>query len=290
MRDRHCFAFLPVSTRGRPRGRRRCASANFAVGGDEGLREAHGSAGLHEGRIDLDPPPGFATARKSTVRSAVSRRGAPTCMAQDRPIALSARVVMRPHGPSHANSGDAERRPRPMTMARSVRRESAPWVGDRRFPEVPFEPAGTSKLHAPASSFLYRPVYIFFLRHKPTGHRVRTWPPSPRRRRRNSPAARLCGDRPGRDHRGERLRKVRSYPLFPAEAMRSRPQRWPMQGSGSAARCRPSPRTAETLGRWCAYGALLVGWMAQSGFRDGCPITTTLLEMKRPARPIAGGT
>lgn len=27
-----------------------------------------------------------------------------------------------------------------------------------------------------------------------------------------------------------------------------------------------------------AYGALLAGWMAQSGFRDGCPITTTLLE------------
>ena len=28
-----------------------------------------------------------------------------------------------------------------------------------------------------------------------------------------------------------------------------------------------------------AYGALLAGWMAQSGFRDGCPITTTLLEL-----------
>ncbi len=27
-----------------------------------------------------------------------------------------------------------------------------------------------------------------------------------------------------------------------------------------------------------AYGARLEGWMAQSGFRDGCPITTTLLE------------
>ncbi len=27
-----------------------------------------------------------------------------------------------------------------------------------------------------------------------------------------------------------------------------------------------------------AYGARLGGWMAQSGFRDGCPITTTLLE------------
>lgn len=26
------------------------------------------------------------------------------------------------------------------------------------------------------------------------------------------------------------------------------------------------------------YGVLLQGWMAQSGFRDGCPITTTLLE------------
>ena len=27
-----------------------------------------------------------------------------------------------------------------------------------------------------------------------------------------------------------------------------------------------------------AYGELLAGWMEQSGFRDGCPITTTLLE------------
>lgn len=27
-----------------------------------------------------------------------------------------------------------------------------------------------------------------------------------------------------------------------------------------------------------AYGGLLQGWMAQSRFRDGCPITTTLLE------------
>jgi TetR/AcrR family transcriptional repressor of lmrAB and yxaGH operons len=27
-----------------------------------------------------------------------------------------------------------------------------------------------------------------------------------------------------------------------------------------------------------SYGALLRGWMAQSGFRDGCPITSTLLE------------
>lgn len=26
------------------------------------------------------------------------------------------------------------------------------------------------------------------------------------------------------------------------------------------------------------YGQMLQGWMAQSGFRDGCPITTTLLE------------
>lgn len=27
-----------------------------------------------------------------------------------------------------------------------------------------------------------------------------------------------------------------------------------------------------------AYGALLAGWMAESGFRDGCPIATTILE------------
>ncbi len=28
-----------------------------------------------------------------------------------------------------------------------------------------------------------------------------------------------------------------------------------------------------------AYGALLAGWMERSGFRDGCPITTILLEL-----------
>lgn len=28
-----------------------------------------------------------------------------------------------------------------------------------------------------------------------------------------------------------------------------------------------------------AYGALLARWLAMSGFRDGCPITTTLLEL-----------
>lgn len=33
--------------------------------------------------------------------------------------------------------------------------------------------------------------------------------------------------------------------------------------------------TAELVRR---YGAMLQGWMAQSGFRDGCPITTTVLE------------
>jgi len=27
-----------------------------------------------------------------------------------------------------------------------------------------------------------------------------------------------------------------------------------------------------------AYGALLAGWMAESGFKDGCPITTTVLQ------------
>lgn len=36
-----------------------------------------------------------------------------------------------------------------------------------------------------------------------------------------------------------------------------------------------------------AYGALMAGWMAQSGFRDGCPITTTLLEL---APEVAGVT
>jgi TetR/AcrR family transcriptional repressor of lmrAB and yxaGH operons len=35
-----------------------------------------------------------------------------------------------------------------------------------------------------------------------------------------------------------------------------------------------------------AYGRLLVGWMAESGFSDGCPITTTLLETAPASPPI----
>ena len=39
-----------------------------------------------------------------------------------------------------------------------------------------------------------------------------------------------------------------------------------------------------------AYGARLERWMAQSGFRDGCPITTTLLETApQLAGPTAAG-
>ena len=40
-----------------------------------------------------------------------------------------------------------------------------------------------------------------------------------------------------------------------------------------------------------AYGALLEGWMAKSGYSDGCPITTTLLEVAtaKPAIAEIGG-
>jgi TetR/AcrR family transcriptional repressor of lmrAB and yxaGH operons len=36
-----------------------------------------------------------------------------------------------------------------------------------------------------------------------------------------------------------------------------------------------------------AYCQLLVGWMAKSGFRDGCPISTTLLEAAPQSEGIA---
>ncbi len=36
-----------------------------------------------------------------------------------------------------------------------------------------------------------------------------------------------------------------------------------------------------------AYAALLAGWMAKSGFRDGCPITTTVLETVPASQAIA---
>jgi TetR/AcrR family transcriptional repressor of lmrAB and yxaGH operons len=35
-----------------------------------------------------------------------------------------------------------------------------------------------------------------------------------------------------------------------------------------------------------AYGRLLAGWMSESDFRDGCPITTTLLEKAPASQPI----
>lgn len=38
-------------------------------------------------------------------------------------------------------------------------------------------------------------------------------------------------------------------------------------------------REASTADGLRQYGALLAGWLADSGFRDGCPITTTLLEL-----------
>jgi TetR/AcrR family transcriptional repressor of lmrAB and yxaGH operons len=35
-----------------------------------------------------------------------------------------------------------------------------------------------------------------------------------------------------------------------------------------------------------AYGELLVGWLERSDFRDGCPITTTLLELAPASEPV----
>jgi TetR/AcrR family transcriptional repressor of lmrAB and yxaGH operons len=37
----------------------------------------------------------------------------------------------------------------------------------------------------------------------------------------------------------------------------------------------------------CAYAGLLAGWMEASGFRDGCPITTVLLEVGADSERIA---
>lgn len=46
--------------------------------------------------------------------------------------------------------------------------------------------------------------------------------------------------------------------------------------------------TQETTGDVLkAYAALLTGWMKKSGFRDGCPITTVLLELAPQERAIA---
>ncbi len=38
-------------------------------------------------------------------------------------------------------------------------------------------------------------------------------------------------------------------------------------------------REASPAGALREYGSLLAGWLADSGFRDGCPVTTTLLEL-----------
>jgi TetR/AcrR family transcriptional repressor of lmrAB and yxaGH operons len=36
-----------------------------------------------------------------------------------------------------------------------------------------------------------------------------------------------------------------------------------------------------------SYGALVAGWMSESGFRDGCPITTVILETAPDKNDIA---
>lgn len=48
---------------------------------------------------------------------------------------------------------------------------------------------------------------------------------------------------------------------------------------------RRSERTPAGIVR--AYGGLLEGWMAKSGYSDGCPITTTLLELATDKPAIA---
>ena len=45
-----------------------------------------------------------------------------------------------------------------------------------------------------------------------------------------------------------------------------------------------SPGAAEMIGR---YVDLLSGWMSKSNWRDGCPITTTLLETAHDLPPVA---
>ena len=35
-----------------------------------------------------------------------------------------------------------------------------------------------------------------------------------------------------------------------------------------------------------AYGDLLAGWLADSGYRDGCPLATTVLEVTPQSEPI----
>jgi TetR/AcrR family transcriptional repressor of lmrAB and yxaGH operons len=58
-------------------------------------------------------------------------------------------------------------------------------------------------------------------------------------------------------------------------------------GNNVAATLHQLAATHKTVGKLVkAYGALLAGWMAQSGFSDGCPIATTLLETA-PGDPLA---
>lgn len=45
-------------------------------------------------------------------------------------------------------------------------------------------------------------------------------------------------------------------------------------------------RHGSTAALMKAYGRLLAGWMAESNFSDGCPITTTLLETAPASQPI----
>jgi TetR/AcrR family transcriptional repressor of lmrAB and yxaGH operons len=47
---------------------------------------------------------------------------------------------------------------------------------------------------------------------------------------------------------------------------------------------RETPSTGELLKR---HARLLAGWMRKSGFRDGCPITTVLLELAPTDRAVA---
>jgi TetR/AcrR family transcriptional repressor of lmrAB and yxaGH operons len=45
--------------------------------------------------------------------------------------------------------------------------------------------------------------------------------------------------------------------------------------------------TASTADMMRAHGRLLAGWMRKSGFRDGCPITTVLLELAPKDRKVS---
>ena len=102
------------------------------------------------------------------------------------------------------------------------------------------------------------------------------------------PPQRLCRDRDQRDRRGQRRPKRLALSLFPR---RQGPDR---EAAVPLCRRRAVVATLEKLEQEHdrrrddqAYCRLLAGWMAKSGFRDGCPISTTLLESAPQSESMA---